>query len=88
MRTNLHGKNTKRVQRRKICIGKDFRLATQLDEFEIEDFMLDVGPDVNILPKNSLLHMGGLFHKVMGDKDFIHYLVFIGPSTSFIFFFM
>jgi hypothetical protein len=31
--TNLPEKNSQRVQRRKIWTGKEFRLATQLDEF-------------------------------------------------------
>jgi hypothetical protein len=31
-----------------------FILVAQLDEFEIKDFMLDLGSDVNILPKKDL----------------------------------
>jgi hypothetical protein len=35
IRTNLPEKNTQRVQRRKVWIEKEFRLAAHLDEFEI-----------------------------------------------------
>jgi hypothetical protein len=56
--TNLPEKNTQRVQRRKIQTGKEFRLATQLDEFEIKDVMLDLGSDVNILPKKTWEALG------------------------------
>jgi hypothetical protein len=41
------------VQRRKVRTGKEFRLVAQLDEFEIKDIMLDIGYDVNILPKKT-----------------------------------
>jgi hypothetical protein len=51
--TNLLEKNTQRVQRRKVRIGNFFRLEAQLDDFEIKDVMLDLGSDVNILPKNT-----------------------------------
>ena len=56
--TNLPEKNTQRVQRRKIRTKKEFRLATQLDEFEIKDVMLDIGHDVNILSKNTWEALG------------------------------
>jgi hypothetical protein len=56
--TNLPEKNTQRVQRRKIQTGKEFRLAAQLDEFEIKDVMLDLGSDVNILPKKTWEALG------------------------------
>jgi hypothetical protein len=56
--TNLPEKNTQRVQRRKIRTGKEFRLATQLDEFEIKDVMLDLGSDVNIFPKKTWEALG------------------------------
>jgi hypothetical protein len=32
---------------------KEFILVAQLDEFNIKDFMLDLGSDVNILPKKT-----------------------------------
>jgi hypothetical protein len=51
-------KNTQRVQRRKIWAGKEFRLSSQLDEFEIKDVMLYIGFDVNILPKNTSEYLG------------------------------
>ena len=56
--TNLLEKNTQRVKRRKIQIGKDFTLVAQLDEFEIKDVMLDLGSDVNILPKITREDLG------------------------------
>ena len=58
IRTNLLEKNTQRVQRRKIEIGKEFRLANQLDEFDIEDVMLYLGSSVNILPKKTWEDLG------------------------------
>jgi hypothetical protein len=56
--TNLPEKKTQRVQRRKIQTVKEFRLVAQLDEFEIKDVMLDLGSDVNILPKNTWEALG------------------------------
>jgi hypothetical protein len=53
VRTNLPEKNTRRIQRRKVRIGKKFRLEVRLDDFEIKDVILDLGSDVNILPKNT-----------------------------------
>jgi hypothetical protein len=53
IRTNLPENNTQRVQRRKIRTRKDFRLAAQVDEFEIKDVTLYLGYHVNILPKNT-----------------------------------
>jgi hypothetical protein len=58
VRTNLPEKNTQRIQRRKVRTGKEFRLEAQLDEFEIKDVMLDLGSDVNILPKNTWEALG------------------------------
>jgi hypothetical protein len=46
------------VQRRKVWTGKEFRLAAQLDEFEIKDVMLDLGSDVSILPKKNWEALG------------------------------
>ena len=37
---------------------KEFRLVSQLDEFEIKDVMLDLGSDVNILPKKTWEALG------------------------------
>jgi hypothetical protein len=51
-------KNTQRVKRRKIWTGKEFRLASQLDEFDIKDVMLDLGSNFNILPKNTWEDLG------------------------------
>jgi hypothetical protein len=58
IRTNLPKKNTQRVQRRKVRTGKEFRLVAQLDEFNIKDVMLDLGSDVNILPKKTWEALG------------------------------
>jgi hypothetical protein len=58
IRTNLPEKNTQRVQRRKVRTRKEFRLEAQLHEFEINDVMLDLGSDVNILPKNTWEALG------------------------------
>jgi hypothetical protein len=33
-------------------------LVSQLDEFEIKDFMLDLGSDFKILPKNTWESLG------------------------------
>jgi hypothetical protein len=46
------------VKRRKIQTQKEFRLATKLDEFDIKDVMLDLGSDVNILPKKTWEDLG------------------------------
>jgi hypothetical protein len=51
IRTNLPKKNTQRVHLRKVRTRKEFILVAQLDEFEINDVMLDLGSDVNILSK-------------------------------------
>jgi len=56
--TNLPEKNTKRIQRRKVQTGKQFRLESQLDDFEIKDVMLDLGSDVDILPKKTWEDLG------------------------------
>ena len=58
IRTNRPEMNTHRVQRRKIHNGKYFRLAAQLDLFEIKDVMLDLVSDVNILHKNTWEALG------------------------------
>jgi len=58
VRTNLPEKNTQRIQRRKVRTGKEFRLESQLDNFEIKDVMLDLGSKVNILPKNTWEALG------------------------------
>ena len=46
------------MQRRKVQIGREFRLVPQLDKFEIKDVMLDLGSNVNILPKKTLEALG------------------------------
>jgi hypothetical protein len=46
------------VHRRKVRTGKEFRLVAQLEEFEIKDVMLDLGSDVNILPKKTWEALG------------------------------
>jgi hypothetical protein len=58
IRTNHPEKNTQRVKRMKVQTGKDFILASQLDEFDIKDVMLDLGYDVNILPKKAWEALG------------------------------
>ena len=58
IRTNLREKNTHRVERRKVQTGKEFRLVSQLDEFEIKYVLLDIGYDVNIIPKKTWKDLG------------------------------
>jgi hypothetical protein len=58
IRTNIPKKNTQRVKRREVWTRKEFRLADQLDEFEIKDVMLDLGFDVDILPKKTWEFLG------------------------------
>jgi hypothetical protein len=58
IRTNIREKSTQRVQRRIVQVGKEFILVAQLDEFEIKDVMLDLGYDVNILPKKTWEALG------------------------------
>jgi hypothetical protein len=56
--TNLPEKNTQRIQRRKVRTRKEFRLEAQLDDLEIKYVMLDLGSDVNILPKKTWESLG------------------------------
>jgi hypothetical protein len=58
IRTNIPKKNTQRVQIRKVRTRKEFRLVSLLDEFDIKDVMLDLGSDVNILPKKTWEALG------------------------------
>jgi hypothetical protein len=46
------------VQRRKIWTGREFKITAQLDEFDIEDLMLDIGSDVNVLPEKTWEDLG------------------------------
>jgi hypothetical protein len=56
--TNLPEKNTQRIQRRKVRTGKEFRLEASLDDFEIKYVMMDLGTNVNILPKKTWESLG------------------------------
>jgi hypothetical protein len=58
IRANLLEKIIHRVKRRKVQTRKQFRLVSQLYEFEIKDVMLDLGLDVNILPKKTWEALG------------------------------
>jgi hypothetical protein len=58
IRNNLLEKSTQRVQTRKVRIGREFKLVAHLNEFDIKDVMLDIGSDVNILPKNTWEALG------------------------------
>jgi len=51
--TNLLDINLKRVRRRRRMTGKEFRLDAQLDGYEVQEVMLDLGSDINILQKKS-----------------------------------
>jgi hypothetical protein len=73
IRTNLPQKNTERLQRRKIGTGKEFRLASQLYEFEIKDVMLDIGYDVNILHKKTWEAQTDIFHNPVKNGQSILY---------------
>jgi hypothetical protein len=55
---NILERNTSRVQRRKWRYGREFRLNAHIDDYEIRDVMLDLGSDVNILPKKTWEAMG------------------------------
>jgi hypothetical protein len=58
IRTNIPEKSTQRVKRRKVQTGRYFRLVAQLDEFDIKDVLLDLGYDVNIMPKKTWEALG------------------------------
>ena len=47
-----------RVKRNKQRTGKEFRLNTQIAGFQISDTMLDLGSDVNILPRKTWEALG------------------------------
>lgn len=47
------GKHTTRT-------GREMRLTVQIREYEIDQVILDLGMDVNILPKKIWEHMGRL----------------------------
>jgi hypothetical protein len=46
------------VHRRKIRTRKEFKLVARIEELEIKDVMLDLGYDVNILPKKTCEALG------------------------------
>jgi hypothetical protein len=58
IRANIPKKRTQRVKGRKVRTNKEFRLISQLDEFEIKDVMLDLGLYVKIIPKNTWEALG------------------------------
>ena len=47
-----------RVKRKKQRTGKEFRLNTRVSGFQISDTMLDLGSDVNILPRKTWEALG------------------------------
>jgi hypothetical protein len=55
---NILERNTSRIQRRKRRSRREFRLNTHIDNYEIINVMLDLGSDVNILPKKTWESMG------------------------------
>jgi hypothetical protein len=55
---NLPKRNKGRVQRRKWRYGREFRLNSHINDYEIIEVMLDLGSDINILPKKTWEAMG------------------------------
>lgn len=55
---NILERNTSRIQIRKRRSRREFRLNTHIDNYEIINVMLDLGSDVNILPKKTWESMG------------------------------
>ena len=40
-------------------IGREMRLTTQIEEYEMDQVILDLGSDMNVLPKKTWECMGG-----------------------------
>jgi hypothetical protein len=55
---NIPEKNEGRIQRRKHIFGKEFKLNTHTDDYEIRDVMSDFGFDVNKLSNKTWEAMG------------------------------
>lgn len=52
--TNLPERKSNRIRRkRRKLIGREFRLDTQIYGFDVKNIMLDLGFDVNVIPKAS-----------------------------------
>lgn len=43
----------RKIGKHKARIGRDMRLTTQIGQYEMEQFILDLGSDVNVLPKKT-----------------------------------
>ena len=43
-----------------LCKGREMRLTMQIDEYEMDQIILDLGSDTNLLPKKTWEHMGRL----------------------------
>lgn len=41
-----------------LCTGREMRLTTQIREYEMDQVILDLGSDVNVLPKKTWARMG------------------------------
>jgi len=41
-----------------LCTGREMRLTAQIGEYEMDQVILDLGLDVNVLPKKTWEHMG------------------------------
>jgi hypothetical protein len=55
---NIPERHIGRIQRRKQRSGREFRLNSHIDDYEISDVMLDLGSDINILLKKTWEAMG------------------------------
>lgn len=42
-----------KVGKHALCIGREMRLTAQIGEYEMDQVILDLGSDVNILPKQT-----------------------------------
>ena len=56
--TNLPEKYIRRVKINKIRMRKEFHINAQVAGFQIRDTILDLGSDVNILPKKTWEALG------------------------------
>lgn len=57
--SNLPERQTNQIKKRRRKItGQGFKLDTQIDGFEVKNIMLDLGSNVNVLPKKSLEALG------------------------------
>lgn len=51
-------RHTKRVRSNKKRTGREFRIDAQIAGFQIKDTMLDLGSDINILPRKMWEELG------------------------------